>query len=109
MFIIPGIFDTPTNRIKAQSKQELQEKITACLTCYTDLEFDKGITLARELLTYNYITALDSLAIYEALAINTFAKGNEEDYDKSYSYLNLMSSIGPCLLNLPREKWNKRL
>ena len=54
------------------------------------------------------LTAKDSIAIFEVASIIYFSKG-EEYYKKSYEYLERISSIGPCVIELPHDIWPKGL
>lgn len=84
------------------------EKIGEALKYYSELEFDKGISIAGELLKRTDLTPRDSIAIFEALSIITYAKG-EEYYRNSIDYLKKISDVGPCVTHLPQDIWPKEL
>ncbi len=92
----------------AQSSANVVDKLAEALDAYSDLDFDKGIAIANDLLNRNDLTNKDSIAIYEALSIITYAKG-EQYRRQAFNYLNRMSGIGPCLITLPREIWPSEL
>ncbi|UCG62394.1 MAG: hypothetical protein JSV52_03665 [Candidatus Zixiibacteriota bacterium] len=94
--------------VSAQEEATVADQLAEALNFYADLEFDKGISLARELLDRDNLTAKDSIAIFETLSIITYAKG--EDYlRQSVEYLEKISKIGPCVTHLPQEIWPKEL
>ena len=91
-----------------QDEATVVDKLAEALNYYAELEFDKGIEVARELLQQDNLTAKDSVAILETLSIITYAKG--EDYLKqSVEYLEKISKIGPCVTHLPQEIWPREL
>ncbi len=94
--------------VSAQEEATVADKLAEALNFYADLEFDKGIEVARELLVRDNLTAKDSVAIFETLSIITYAKG--EDYlRQSVEYLEKISKVGPCVVHLPQEIWPKEL
>jgi TolB-like protein len=92
----------------AQSNADVVDKLAKALDAYGNLEFDKGIAIAQDLLKRDDLTDKDSIAIYEALSIITYAKG-EHYRRKAFDYLGTISAIGPCLITLPREIWPSEL
>jgi len=84
------------------------ERIGEALKLYGELEFDKGIAIASELLARKDLTPRDSVAVFEALSIITYAKG-EEFYRKSIDFLKKISDVGPCVTHLPQDIWPKEL
>ncbi len=92
------------------SAQEINvaEKIGEALKYYSELEFEKGINVASELLKRTDLTPRDSIAVFEALSIITYAKG-EEYYRNSIDYLKKISDVGPCVTHLPQDIWPKEL
>ncbi|HOP07504.1 MAG TPA: CsgG/HfaB family protein [candidate division Zixibacteria bacterium] len=104
IFLFSGF--ATADRIAAQ--ETIADQLARALGYYNDLEFDAGIKLANEVLKRPDITAQDSIATYEILSILTYAKG--EDYlRESVTYLNKINSIGPCILQLPRDIWPQEL
>ena len=92
----------------AQADTSVADKLSEALKSYSNLDFDKGLTIAGDLLTRPNLTSKDSIAIYEVLGIITYAKG--EDYlRRAVDYLNKISQIGPCVVPLPHDIWPKEL
>lgn len=97
-----------TGMAVGQDEATVADKLAEALNFYAELEFDKGIEVARGLLTRDNLTAKDSVAIFETLSIITYAKG--EDYlRQSVEYLEKISKIGPCVTHLPQEIWPREL
>jgi len=94
--------------VMAQGKSGVVDQLAEALDAYGNLEFNKGIEIAKELLRRENITDKDSIAIYEALSIITYAKG-EQFRRQAFDYLGTISGIGPCLITLPREIWPSEL
>ena len=92
----------------AQETGSLTEKIGECMGHYVYGRFDEGINLANDLLKRADLTAQDSVAIYESLSILNYAKG-DTFHRKSVDYLNKISKIGPCVIQLPRDLWPAEL
>jgi TolB-like protein len=107
LLVLLGALTVPVPA-SAEEAVTLSDRIGKCIGHYVYGEFDEGIALANELLTRSDLTAQDSVAIYEALSILTYAKGDEY-HRKSVDYLNVMSRIGPCVIHLPRELWPPEL
>jgi len=97
-----------TGLVSGQEQATVADKLAEALNCYTETEFDKGIEVARGLLTWDNLTAKDSIAIFETLSIITYAKG-EEYLRQSVEYLEKISKIGPCVTHLPQEIWPREL
>ncbi len=84
------------------------EKLAQAVDVYLDGEFDSGLVITDELISRQNLTANDSIAILEVKSIITYAKG--EMYKReAYGYLQRISTIGHCLVNLPREMWPSEL
>jgi tetratricopeptide (TPR) repeat protein len=92
----------------AQEPASLNEKISECMGHYVYGRFDEGIAAADKLLKRSDLTAQDSVAVYEALSILNYAKG-EQYLRRSVDYLNKISQVGPCVIQLPRELWPPEL
>jgi TolB-like protein len=91
-----------------QAQTEVADRLAEALKSYTDLEFDKGLAITQELLAHPDVTARDSIAIYAVMSMLTYSKGR--DFIKSsYSYLEKMADLGPCVLELPYEFWPQQL
>ena len=84
------------------------DRLAEALDLYNDLEFDAGLKIADELLVRPALTSHDSVAIYEVLSIITYAKG-EAYLQASLGYLNRISTIGPCMMPMPRDIWPREL
>ncbi len=82
--------------------------LAEALNQYNDLEFDAGLKIADELLARPGLTSHDSVAVYEVLSIITYAKG-EAYLQESLGYLNRISTIGPCMMPMPRDIWPREL
>ncbi len=98
------------NSVFAQGEATVAEKLAEALRLYKppDMEFEKGIAIAEELFERDDLLPQDSIAIYEVLSILTYAKG--EDYlKKSFSYLDKISLVGPCIIHLPHDMWPSEL
>jgi len=100
-----GLISIPA---QAQEKASVVDKLAEALDAYSELEFEKGISIAKELLKRNDLNDKDSIVIFEALSIITYAKG-EQYRRKAFDYLNKISGIGPCLITLPRDIWPSEL
>ncbi len=92
----------------AQISDDIAARLAEAIDLYSNLEFDKGMAIANELIKQEDLQAKDSIAIYEVMSIITYAKG-QEFKRTSFEYLNKISSIGPCLIHLPRELWPTEL
>jgi len=92
----------------AQAEAKIVDVLADALKYYNEGAFDKGISITKALFERTDLTPQDSIAIYEVLGILTYAKG--DDYHKqSFSYLDKISGIGPCIVHLPREMWQSEL
>ncbi len=87
---------------------EIADRLAKAIEQYSELDFDDGLAITEELLSRDYLTANDSIAIYEVKSIITYAMG-EEFKRKSFDYLGTISTIGHCLIQLPREIWPTEL
>jgi TolB-like protein len=92
----------------AQEKVEVADQLAEAFKFYTELEFDKGLAVADELLARNDLMAKDSIAIYAVMSMLTYSKGRAH-IDQSFEYLEKMAAIGPCELHLPYEFWPQQL
>lgn len=91
-----------------QGEAKIVDVLGDALKYYNEGDFDKGISVSQALFERADLTPQDSIAIYEVLGILTYAKG--EKYRKqSFSYLDKISGIGPCVIHLPREFWQAEL
>lgn len=84
------------------------DRLAEALDLYNDLEYDAGLKIADELLTRPNLTSHDSVAIFEVLSIITYAKG-EAYLQESVGYLNKISTIGACIMPMPRDIWPQEL
>lgn len=92
----------------AQAEAKVVDILANALKYYNEGEFDKGINLTKALFERDDLTPQDSIGIYEVLGILTYAKG--EEYQKqSFSYLDKISKVGPCIIHLPHEIWPAEL
>jgi TolB-like protein len=93
-------FAQPDTKIAAKLAEALDHRIYG--------RFDEGLAITSALLQRDDLTSKDSIAIFEVMSIIYFSKG-EEFYKKSYDYLDKISSIGPCVIELPHDIWPKGL
>ena len=84
------------------------DRLAEALDFYNDLEYDAGLKVADDLMKRTDLTSHDSVAIYEVLSIITYAKG-EAYLQESLGYLNKISTIGPCIVPMPRDIWPQEL
>jgi len=92
----------------AQEESKIAARLAEAFKYYTDLDFDKGLAVAQELLARNDLDGRDSIAIYAVMSMLTYSKGKTH-IDQSYDYLEKMAAIGPCELHLPYEFWPQQL
>ncbi len=94
----------------AQEEVTIAEKLSEALQLYypPEMAFEKGIAMAEELLKRDDLLPQDSIAIYEVLSILTYAKG-EKFRRLSFNYLDKISSVGPCIIQLPHDIWPAEL
>ncbi len=109
LWAIPTMAQKPAaEKTPAKAPATIADQLAQALQYYSDGDFDKGIAVGNKLLARTDLTKQDSIAIFEAMSILTYAKG--QDYlDKSVGYLETMAKIGPCVLNLPRYLWPQAL
>lgn len=107
LIVVLAVMTLPVAGV-AQESSTLTEKIGECMGHYVYGRFDEGISSANDLIKRDDLTAQDSVAIYEALSILNYAKG-ETYHRKSMEYLNKISEIGPCVIQLPRDLWPPEL
>ncbi len=94
--------------VAGQQEVPVADKLAEALNHYAEIEFDKGLEVANQLLTRDDLTKKDSVAIFETMSIITYAKG-EEYLKQSLTYLEKISKIGPCVTHLPQEIWPREL
>jgi TolB-like protein len=107
MLAVTCVFVLTATAVSAQEKT-VADKLAEALSFYNELEYDKGVAIAEELLTRTNLTPNDSIAIYEVLGIVTYAKG-ESFLQKAIGYLDRITTIGPCVVPLPRDIWPQEL
>jgi TolB-like protein len=86
----------------------ISDRLAEAVNLYVELEFDKGLAVTDELIARKNLSANDSVAIYEVKSIITYAKGQKFKRE-AFDYLKHISSIGHCLVHLPREMWPAEL
>jgi len=94
--------------LKAQDQATVSEALAEAFQYYTELQFDKGLAVAENLLERNDLESRDSIAIYAVMSMLTYSKGKSH-MDQSFRYLEKMAQIGPCELQLPYEFWPQQL
>ncbi len=98
----------PCKEAHAQEESDLPAKLAEAIDLYLDLQFDAGLEVTQQLMAHDNLTSKDSIAIFEVMSLITYAKG--EKYRRlAFDYLDKISSIGPCVLNLPRDLWPQEL
>ncbi|MCK5125858.1 MAG: hypothetical protein KAR42_06350 [candidate division Zixibacteria bacterium] len=105
LFLVLFITVSP---VIAQDDLIVAEELAKAFSFYSELEFDKGIAVATELLASGKLEPKDSIAVYAVMGMLTYGKG-EVYSKKSFSYLDKMADIGPCKLQLPYEFWPQQL
>lgn len=93
---------------QAQPDSKIAAKLAEALDHRIYGRFDEGLAITNALLQRDDLTPKDSIAIFEVMSIIYFSKG-EEFYKKSYEYLDRISAIGPCVIELPHDIWPKGL
>jgi len=92
----------------AQGNSKVSAQLEEAIQFYNDLEFEKGLSLTRELLKEEGINDQDSIAIYSVMSMLTYAMGT--DYlRQSFQYLDKIAQIGPCKVPLPNQFWPQQL
>jgi len=97
-----------TNKTAAQEGGDVAGRLAEAIDLYSNLEFDKGMVIAKELIKQDNLTARDSIAIFEVMSIITYAKGQEYQR-KAFEFLTKITAIDPCLVLFPREIWPSEL
>lgn len=92
----------------AGQEATVADKLAEALDFYNDLDYDAGLKIADDLMQRTDLTSHDSVAIYEVLSIITYAKG-EAYLQQSIGYLAKISTIGPCIMPMPRDIWPQEL
>jgi len=92
----------------AQAETKVAAKLAEALDHRIYGRFDEGLAVTEALLQRDDLTAKDSIAIFEVMSIIYFSKG-EEFYKRSYDFLDRISKIGPCVIDLPHDIWPKGL
>ncbi|MDX9857497.1 MAG: CsgG/HfaB family protein [candidate division Zixibacteria bacterium] len=92
----------------AQEETSVADQLAEALDHYNALDYDKGLAVTEALLQRTDLTAADSVAVLEVMAIVTYAKG-ETYLQQAIRYLNKISQIGPCVVPMPRDLWPQEL
>lgn len=92
----------------AQTTKSVGDMLSDVIKCYTDADFDKGIAAAHELMNRKDLNAKDSVAIYAALSMLTYAKG-EQYLSNSFEFLEKIAAMGPCTIPLPYDFWPQQV
>jgi len=106
--VLSLLISTPLISTSIGTDDVIASKLAEAIDLYIVGEFEKGLAITDGLLTRNDLSPTDSIAIYEAKSIITYARGIEFK-KKAFTYLNHISDIGHCLVNLPREIWPSEL
>lgn len=92
----------------AASAESIADQVAQTYAHYGDLEFEKGIALAKSILARGDLDVKDRIAVYSALSLLTFALG-ESYIQESYAYLDRIAELGPCVNVLPEDHWPQQL
>lgn len=87
-----------------QAERPVTEILPEAIQLYLDAEFDKGLAVAQGLLGRKDLNAKDSVAIYAAMSILTFGKG-ELHFTDAFKLLDRIATVGPCTVQLPYDFW----
>jgi TolB-like protein len=99
---------TTISTIHAQSNATVAQKLAEALELYLALDFEGGMKIANDQLKRADLTPQDSIGIYAVLSLLTYVKG--EDFRKqSFTYLDKIAGVGPCVVNLPQDIWPAEL
>jgi len=92
----------------AGAQDDVADSLTKAIKFYSELEFEKGISLVQNVLERPDLTKRDSAAGLATLSMLTYGKG--QDYiRKSYDYLDRIAALGPCVIDLPQNLWPQQL
>jgi hypothetical protein len=80
----------------ASGGSEVSNLLRSAYDKYILVQFDNGIQIGNELLQRRDLAPRDSIAVYEFLAVCTYAKGTRYR-DSASDYLNKIADVGPCL------------
>ncbi|UCD17491.1 MAG: hypothetical protein JSV44_00865 [Candidatus Zixiibacteriota bacterium] len=92
----------------AQETGSLADQLAMAGDLYSQAEFEKAIEMTNGLLQRADLKAKDSVAIYSVLSMCTYALG-QEFVSKSYTYLDRIVKIDPCVIHLPHDFWPQQL
>jgi len=106
--LVVAFFGLKTPTAVAQDGTDIADKLAEAVDLYSVLEFDKGLAITDALLKRENLTSKDSIAIFEVKSLITYAMGQAYQR-KAYDYLEMISKIGPCVINFPRDIWPAEL
>ncbi|MBN1213063.1 MAG: hypothetical protein JXA92_10830, partial [candidate division Zixibacteria bacterium] len=109
-FILPLLFFSlvSVDGLFAQGNTKVSAQLEKAIQFYNELEFEKGLSMTRELLNEEGINDQDSIAIYSVMSMLTYAMGT--DYlRQAFQYLDKIAQIGPCKVPLPNQFWPQQL
>lgn len=98
----------PVTAQETKASATVADRLAEALDAYSELDNERGLAITNELLGRNDLTANDSVAIYEVKSIITYSMG-EQFFQESLQYLQKISTIGPCVVPMPREFWPQEL
>ncbi|MBK8167214.1 MAG: hypothetical protein IPK64_14835 [bacterium] len=93
---------------RVEAAPSVAEDVARALTLNAELEFDRALALARPLLERKDLTDADRIAVYSALSTIHYSMGKKH-HAEAFSFLEKIRELGPCLIDLPAEFWNKSL
>lgn len=94
--------------VSAQDEASVVDKLGEAFKMYSELEFEKGLAIADQLLQREDVNLRDSIAIYAVKSMLLYGRG-EEYISNSYNYLEKMAELGPCAIQLPYDFWPQEL
>lgn len=92
----------------AQESEAIVTKLSEAMKLNDVGKTNEALKITQDLLALDYLAPVDSIAVYEVMSAITYSKG--KDYlNLAKDYLKKISTIGPCLIRLPREIWKQEL
>ena len=106
--LVISLLGATASSVAAQESETIAVRLAEAMDLYTIGQTSDGLKITQDLLAQDYLTSVDSIAVYEVMSLLTYSKGR--DYmNLAADYLKKISAIGPCLIRLPREIWPSEL
>jgi len=90
------------------AQAEIAENLALAFEYYSQADFEKGIEIGTGLLARSDLEAKDSVAIYSIVSMCNYALG-QEYINKSFSMIDKIIAIDPCVIALPHDFWPQQL